>query len=434
LLARVPAAVVLVAVLAVLAVALPDRCAVNELGRLRAERTGDLGLGDVPRGSGQGARFAAACPGAPPAPPSSLPASVTILRAPYLQSVAATHAEVLWTSEGLADPAVQVRPSGPTSTSSSAPARVDSSARLPRGVQYSARLGPLTPGTTYCYEVRDGERVLAGPFGFATAPLPGDGRPIRLVALGDMGWRSGDQRAVLEQMGRVDFDLALLAGDIAYPEGTLEELERNFFAVYAPLMRSAPFFPATGNHDYLTRDADPFRQAFALPENGGPAGRERWYSFDWGDLHVVVLDSEKLIPAQMEWLEADLVAHASSPWIIALFHRAPYSSGERGPDMPTRDAFVPILTRHKVSLVITGHEHHYERSQPVSGITYLITGGGGRGTRHVRPGGEQSAFALQVAHFVYVVIDRDRMRVWAVDASGQTFDTAALARDRRQAG
>ena len=420
-----PAAVVVAGVLAILAAVLPDRCSVNELGRLRAERTGDLGLGEVPRGEGQEARFARLCPA---------PRQVErIRRAPYLQGVTATAADILFTAEGLERPVVRLWAArdGAVDSPTETRALVDQTARLPRGLQYRARLVALSPGTTYCYEVRDGER-LAGPFGFATAPRPGD--PIRLVALGDMGWRSGDQRAVMEQIGRMDFDLALLAGDIAYPEGTLAELERNFFAVYAPLMRSAPFFPASGNHDYLTDDADPFRQAFALPENGGQAGRERWYSFDWGDLHVVVLDSEKLIPAQMEWLEADLEAHASSPWLIAVFHRAPYSSGEHGPDIPTRDAFVPILSRHRVPLVITGHEHHYERSQPVSGVTYLITGGGGRGTRHVHPGGEQSAFAIQVAHFVYVVIERDRMRVWAVDASGQTFDTVTLARSPRPAG
>ena len=420
--ARLPAAAVVAGVLVVLALVLPDRCAVNELGRLRAERTGDLGLGEVPRGEGQVARFARMC--------SAPTTTDRIRRAPYLQGVTASGADILFTAEGLESPVVRVRDSAGANRSETR-ALVDETARLPRGLQYRARLASLAPATAYCYEVLDKDGVVAGPFGLATAPSAGE--PIRLVAFGDMGWRSGDQRAVLEQMSRVEFDLALLAGDIAYPEGTLAELERNFFAVYAPLMRSAPFFPASGNHDYLTDDADPFRQAFALPENGGPAGRERWYSFDWGDLHVVVLDSEKLIPAQMEWLEADLAAHATSPWVIALFHRAPYSSGERGPDMPTRDAFVPILTRHQVPLVITGHEHHYERSRPVSGVTYLITGGGGRGTRHVRPGGEQSAFAIQVAHFVYVVIERDRMRVWAVDASGQTFDTVTLARGPRPA-
>lgn len=393
---------------------------VNEVGRVRAERTGDLGLGPAPRGE-QAARFAAACP----APEDSDPADHgPIRRAPYLQKVRAGAAEVLWTGDRLARPRVALRRAD-AGAPTFHPAAVDRSAPLPRGVQYVAHLDRLEPATIYCYEVLDGERRLAGPSGFTSAPLAGG--PVRLVAFGDMGWRSPDQAAVLEQMQRVEFDFALLAGDIAYPDGTLDQLERNLFAVYAPIMRSAPFFPASGNHDYRTAGAAPFRQAFSLPENGGEAGRERWYSFDWGDLHVVVLDSEVLVADQTRWLDADL-ARTRAPWVIAVVHRAPFGSGEHGPDLPTRRAFVPTLTRHGVPLVLAGHEHHYERLHPPGGGTYIISGGGGRGTRRPAAGAEHSAFAAQVAHFVYIAIDGDRLRLWAIDASGQTFDTATLAR------
>jgi len=424
---RVAASSGLAALLVVLALALP-RCTVSELGHIRSRRTGDLGLGPAPRRE-QAARFAQACPAAAADAPSSGPAASPIRRGPYLQQVTDGAAEVLWTADPLAAPQVIAHRAG-EATSITARAAVDASAPLPRGRQYVARLTGLRPATIYCYEVRDGARGLAGPFGFATAPAAGSGAPIRLVAFGDMGWRSGDQAAVLAQMSRVEFDLALMAGDTAYPEGRLAEFEHNLFPVYAPLMRSAPFFPASGNHEYLTAAAAPFRQVFSLPENGGPEGRERWYSFDWGDLHVVVLDSERLVPAQTRWLEADL-AGTRAPWVIALFHRAVFSSGVHGPDLPTRAAFVPTLTRYRVPLVITGHEHDYERLHPPGGVTYVVTGGGGRGTRLVHAGGQYSGFAAQVAHFVYIVIERDRLRLWAVDASGQTFDTATLAREPR---
>jgi hypothetical protein len=423
---RAAAGLGIAGLLALSALFLPDRCMVNEVGRVRAERTGDLALGPAPAGE-QAARFAAACPtGADGGEPAD---HGPIRRSPYLQKVRAAAAEVLWTGDRLAAPLVAVRRAD-AAQPTLLPAEVDREAPLPRGVQYVARLDRLEPATIYCYEVREGDRRLAGPFGFTTAPPPG--QPIRLVAFGDMGWRSPDQAAVLGQMKRVEFDLALLAGDIAYPDGRLDQLERNLFAVYAPIMRSAPFFPASGNHDYQTADAAAFRQAFSLPENGGDAGRERWYSFDWGDLHVVVLDSEVLVPAQTRWLDEDLAA-TRAPWVIAMVHRAPFGSGERGPDLPTRRALVPILTRHRVPLVITGHEHHYERLHLPGGATYLITGGGGRGTRRLAAGAQHSAFAAQVAHFVHIAIDGDRLRLWAIDASGQTFDTATLARMPRPA-
>jgi hypothetical protein len=89
------------------------------------------------------------------------------------------------------------------------------------------------------------------------------------------------------------------------------------------------------------------------------------------------------------------------------------------------------LTRHRVPLVVTGHEHDYERFRPKDGVTFIVTGGGGRGTRRLGAAAADSAFAAQVAHFVWIVVEPERIRLWAVDASGQTFDTAELLHDGR---
>ena len=87
------------------------------------------------------------------------------------------------------------------------------------------------------------------------------------------------------------------------------------------------------------------------------------------------------------------------------------------------------ITEHSVSdfsqLVIAGHDHNYERTKPQNGVTYLVTGGAGRGTRSV---GESSftAFAERVAHFTYFVLEGDELTLYAIDASGEVFDTARL--------
>ncbi len=400
---------------------LPERCIYNELGRLKAERTGDLSLGPAPRAA-QRERFAAAC-GAPLEP------DLLVHRHPYLQKVAAGTAAVLWTSEALSAPSVRWwLPDAPAAARTVA-AAADGAAPLAHGRQYQADLGGLPAGEVVCYQVMDGRRPLAGPFGFTGAPAADGTAPIRIVAFGDMGWRSSDQEAVEKQIERSRFDLALMAGDIGYPSGRLRDYEENVFPVYGALMASAPFFAASGNHDYMTDDGAPFRQVFALPENGGASGRERWYSLDWGFLHLVVLDSELLGKPQEDWLEADLTAAAGARWMIALFHRAPFSSGELGDDAGSKASLVPILTRHRVPLVITGHEHDYERRDPVDGVQYIVTGGGGRGTRRVTSRAAGSAFAEQVAHFVYLEVTEAEIRIWAVDASGQTFDTARIPRE-----
>lgn len=418
----VPIGLAVAALLAIASRLLPERCVYNEIGRLHAERTGDLALGPAPRAP-QLDRFVAAC-GAP------LAQDVLVHRHPYLQKVAAGSAAVLWTSEALTSPAVTWWRAGAPAAAQRVAAVVDGSAPLPHGRQYQAELGGLPAATVVCYQLLDGRRPLAGPFGFLTAPAAGATAPIRILALGDMGWRSSDQEAVEKQMELTRFDLVLMAGDIGYPSGRLRDYEENVFPTYAALMASAPFFPASGNHDYMTEDGAPFRQVFALPENGGREGRERWYSVDWGLLHLVVLDSEKLGAPQEAWLEADLQAAAAAPWTIALFHRAPFSSGELGDDAGSKAHLVPILTRHRVPLVITGHEHDYERRDPVDGVTYLVTGGGGRGTRRITSRAAGSAFAEQVAHVVYLEVGEGDIRLWAIDATGQTFDTARITRRR----
>ncbi|HUS64828.1 MAG TPA: metallophosphoesterase family protein [Kofleriaceae bacterium] len=420
-----PVSAGIAALLGVAAILIPARCQVNELGHHHAEHRGDLRLGPAPIGD-RAARMAAAC-GAPGETTGG------IRRKPYLQKVSSTGATVVWTTADAGAPDAQVLvwrgrddSGGGGGAAVTVKARPDTGANLLEGRQLLAELDGLAPGTLHCYELRVGGRRAAGPFGFTTAPARGTGATLKMIAFGDMGYRTTDQRAVLARMQRVDADLVLLAGDIAYTDGTLEEFEHNFFSVYAPMMQSAAFFPASGNHDYRTDDAEPFRQVFVLPENGGPAGLERWYSFDWGDAHIVVLDTEQLGRAQEAWLDADLTA-TDARWVIALFHKAPFSSGARGADDATAHSLVPILARHRVPLVITGHEHHYERFEPIGPTTFIITGGGGRGTRPVSQH-PPSALAEQVAHFVYLEVDATGIRLWAIDATGQTFDTVKIER------
>jgi 3',5'-cyclic AMP phosphodiesterase CpdA len=219
-------------------------------------------------------------------------------------------------------------------------------------------------------------------------------------------------------------DFVLLAGDLAYDSGRRDELEANVFDVYGEMMGQVPFFPASGNHDYATEDAAPFREAFALFENGGEEGRERWYSFDWGPVHVAVLDTEQVSATQASWLDADLAA-SDRPFEIVLLHRPPYSSGSHGSDGAVQSTFVPIFVEHGVDLVLAGHDHDYERTHPIYGVTYVVTGGGGRGTRDVGDS-EFTAYSVQVAHFVHVTVEPTRMRLVAIDALGEPFDEVEI--------
>jgi hypothetical protein len=347
-------------------------------------------------------------------------------RRPYLQKLAASSAELLWTTDrAMQEPTVLVtRPDG--TLVERATAVLDASAHPPEGaLQWTSALDGLAPDTIYCYEVQAAGVPLRRA-GFRTAPLSGSGRAVRVLAIGDTGDGSVDQEAVLAQTRRVPFDVAIHMGDLAYGVGSRAEIERNFFRMYGELLETFALFPASGNHEYNTEDAAPFREAFALPENGGSEGRERWYSFDWGDVHFVALDTERVGPEQAAWLDADLTAN-HLPWTVVFHHRPAYSSGEHGDTASVQQFFVPLFERHRVPLVLAGHDHDYERTVPMNGVTYVVTGGGGVGTR---PVGRSpfTAFSESVCHFLYITVAGDALTLHAIDGVGTEFDSLVLTR------
>jgi hypothetical protein len=397
-------------------------CNTNLMGRTAAQGSGDLSNPPAERVPeeliGQ-----TACGGGT----MTAAGQTSVRRYPYLQRVTATSAMVVWTSTAgepgyLAVHKVSGAPVGLV------PAVHDTSARLPGGArQWTASLDSLDPNTTYCYEVHEGGQLAVERSPLTTAPAPGTGARVRLVAIGDSGEGGSDQQAVTKQLQTVPFDLMLHTGDIAYESGTLHDFETKFFGAYQPFLRHAPMFPTSGNHDYETDDAAPYRQVFVLPESGTPEGRERWYSFDWGDVHFVALDTEKMGRAQAAWLEADLAANRL-PWTIVYAHKPAYSSGDHGGDQTFRELFGPTLEKYQVPLVLTGHDHHYERFFPQGGgTTYVVTGGAGRGVR-LMGRGPMTAYGESVLHFVTITIEGDTLSFHAIDGVGREFDSAVIRR------
>jgi acid phosphatase type 7 len=392
-------------------------CSTNESGNIAAVGTGDVTAPPLER-------IAPGLPGPCGQTHVTEAGSAVIARRPYLQRVTARDAVLVWTaSGGTGGTVVVTTPEGAPVAEASASA--DASAPLPAGrSQWTATIDGLSPGATYCYELRRDGETLVRAGAFASAPAPGSGTRVRALVIGDSGGGESDQNALYAQLETVPFDLMIHTGDIAYDHGALADFESKFFDLYAPLLGRAPSFPASGNHEYDTADAAPFRQVFVLPENGQPKGRERWYSYDWGDIHFVALDTERTGAEQAAWLEADLAANRLR-WTVVYGHRPPHSTGEHGDDALFRRFFVPVLEAQRVDLVLAGHDHHYERFTPQNGVSYVVSGGGGRGTRPVA-GGPLTAFAESVIHCVVVEVQGDSLTLHAIDAAGREFDSAVI--------
>ena len=390
-------------------------CMPNQSGNVSASKVGDTSM-PAHRGSAT-APLTQAC-----GDRGELTArgSAMVVRQPYLQQVTATSVMIGWVSSSADAQRIDLTsPDGSLSLTVSS----ESEATMVRRAgerQMWARVDGLGPATIYCYALFDDSGALSGRIGFRTAPAADAPDPIGFLAFGDSGGGGGDQRSLADQMSSFPYQLVVHTGDLAYDHGSIDDLENTVFGFYAELFRHLPFFPASGNHDYDTSQGAPFRAVFALP------GDERWYSYDWGRIHFVALDTEASYSTQAAWLDADLAATAL-PWKVVYMHRPPYSSGQHGSDTSLRRVLEPIFEKHRVQLVLAGHDHDYERMLPQRGVQYVVTGGGGVGTRAVGTS-SFTAFSDAVIHFAYVESTVDQMVLHAIDGTGAEFDAVVIPR------
>ncbi|MCB1198478.1 MAG: metallophosphoesterase family protein [Deltaproteobacteria bacterium] len=270
----------------------------------------------------------------------------------------------------------------------------------------------LNPNTKYYYSIGSSTEVLAsGPDYFVwTAPAKGVAKKTRMWVLGDSGTATADARDVRDAYyaftGNTHTDLWMMLGDNAYPNGTDTQFQNAVFDTYPEMLRKSVLWPAIGNHSLLDAGETAYLDIFDLPTNaeaGGLAsGTENYYSFDYGNIHLVVLDSlvssRSATGAMAMWFEEDLAA-TDQDWIIVYWHHPPYTKGSHDSDSGNmkqmREVFNPILENAGVDLVLGGHSHGYERSFLLQGH-YGLSNTFNSNTMIVQPGngreGEDGAY------------------------------------------
>jgi hypothetical protein len=308
----------------------------------------------------------------------------TLERGPYLQNGAVDGATVMWRTDSAVAGKVWY---GTTQGSLTQSVTGDSA------TDHSIRITDLTPGTKYFYKIgNDAGGVLAGDDAdhyWVTNPVVGSTDSVRIWAIGDSGTKNDDARAVRDayqehagDTGKAD--VWLMLGDNAYSTGTDTEYQAAVFDnMYEDVLRNTMLWSTLGNHDAGNRNT--YLDIFNLPksaEGGGSAsGSELYYSFDYGNIHFICLDSETATisgdadSAMYTWLNNDLAA-TSQEWIIAFFHHPPYTKGSHDSDNDgdsdgrlkfMREIALPLLEAGGVDLVLSGHSHCYERSKFING-------------------------------------------------------------------
>jgi hypothetical protein len=266
--------------------------------------------------------------------------------------------------------------------------------------------------------------VAATPDGASHASLPNKRDSLKFAVIGDNGTGDGPQYELGAEMktvrDRFPFALVLMLGDNFYGAQRPDDLQRKFDRPYAVLLEAGVRFHAVvGNHDEPhTVDYPPLNMD----------GR-RYYTFADRDVRFFAIDSNALDPRQLAWLTSALAA-ATERWKIAYFHHPLYSNGNRhGSSLPARVALEPLLVRHGVSVVFSGHDHVYERLVPQRGITYFVCGSGGQ----LRRGGLTRAATTAAGYdqdrvFLVAEIDGDHLFFEAVTTAGDIVDSGVIQR------
>jgi len=286
----------------------------------------------------------------------------------------------------------------------------------------------LSAGTSYFYRV-GGEGAWSDVSSFTTAPAADAADRSIVVGV------TGDSRNDPSVFGRIQDDMASEAVDLQLFTGDVVEISivqtqwHDWFDAAGTHLATAPFMPSNGNHDGLSVN---YLAQFAMPVN------EKFFAFEYGPLYVVILDSDDKGAEQVAFLEWALgrVDRVRTPWVVAVHHRPIWSQSNHSSDTELQSLWMPLYERLGVDLVLTGHDHNYQRTHPLvdgarvadgEGVVYVVTGGSGAPLYGVDPAAVM-AVQEETNHYVLLRVSPTELELIARYVDGTMLDTLTLVR------
>lgn len=263
----------------------------------------------------------------------------------------------------------------------------------PSGLQRWVLSGLPADGR-YIYEIYKGSRLV---FRQVSENHRSRSGPIKIAVLGDSGRGLPGQKRVARELYRSSPEFLIHVGDIVYPNGRESEYRKFHFPVYNgnlknggfPILRRVVSVGAPGNHDTAYRNLDRYPDGLAYyylwqhptglkavdastvnKVKAGLANNPGNFTFAAGPVFGVVLDSNTYVSwdstAARTWLDDALSKGESYPWRVVVFHHPPFHSSDKKKDEVYMSTILPILSKHKVALVLNGHVHNYQSTYPIS--------------------------------------------------------------------
>lgn len=315
-------------------------------------------------------------------------------------------------------------------------------------LHHRADIDGLQPDTLYAYRVQGKDTWSAWNHFRTAAPA---GQPLTMLYFGDT------QNKNLSLVSRVirqawrsapDARLAVFAGDLVSGGDGVDDSEwGEWFEAGRWLLEGTAVAPAPGNHEYFEEFEDTLRErrvlgghwpvTFALPANGPAETAQTTYWFDYQDVRVAVVDGTSALDlgtarAQATWLDQVLGANPH-PWSIVLIHQPFYSPRADRDNVELVETLLPVLRKHRVDLVLQGHDHTYGRRGDEGGAAtpvFVVSVAGPKqyrlsdmARRTMRPVGEDTQL------YQVLRIDPQRIAYESRTATGRLYDAFELQRD-----
>lgn len=246
---------------------------------------------------------------------------------------------------------------------------------------FAVNVTGLSPNTQYCYRVGDGSQHWSAAHTFSTAKAKTD--EVKFLIFGDSQSSAtgespyGQWSTTVHNAYKANPDAKFMVN-----VGDLVDVGQNgthwnaWFAAAAGVVDTIPEMPVVGNHE--TTPAKPSRKPsywiaqFTLPQNGPDSLKSQVYSYDYGPVHIAVLDSQQaeekafgdLFGPEKAWLEADLAA-SKATWKLVFFHKAVYEQHPTRKSADVKAAFCPTIEAQHADLVFNGHDHGVARTYPI---------------------------------------------------------------------
>jgi hypothetical protein len=310
----------------------------------------------------------------------------------------------------------------------------------------------LEPGTRYPFTVRAGGTTRFGAL--TTAPREDSGASFRFLLYGDNRTDDAGHAAVVRAMVSSASDFLVNTGDMVANGGSKAQWQ-TFFDIEAPLTRERPIFATVGNHELVDGAGADYVRYFGpaempkalvatdiprsaaitgIPLDAGAvplsldqlSGTFRWSNARFFLVNGMVQYTSGPTRAWLDKVLAEADSEAGLVWRIVVVHHGPWSSGPHGDNALLADAKIPELFRaHKIDIVLSGHDHIYERGS-AGGMAYMVSGGGGAPVYRIKKAQPTSLHYEAVRHFAEATVSTSSIKFVVLRPDGSAVERCLL--------